>query len=301
MASLCHAVPKSLTHVSHPSTGDREPLWFVLRHSNMTITVSPRRVAMAVLAVIALSVTYLIGATRAGGTVVTASTRAATTSSTQPVAYPVNGGPGIDVGGRAKVAGTPDTLRLDLSVAASATSVSEALASANRSASVVQKSLLGNDVQKKDLQTSGLNIAPEYDYSKSSSPRLKGYQATEIITARIRDLGRAGDVIGKAISAGGNAIRVNGISLDLEDTGVLVSSARDKAFADAKAKAEQYARAAGRSLGDVISISEDVTTPTPIPMPYGLNAASANDMASVPIEPGSQDVSVVVTVLFEIR
>ncbi len=267
----------------------------------MTITFSPRRVAMTVLAVIALSVTYLIGASRAGGTVVTASTRAATTSSTQPVAYPVNGSPGINVGGRAKVAGTPDTLRLDLSVVASATSVSEALAAASRSASVVQKSLLDNNVQKKDLQTSGLNIAPEYDYSKSSSPRLKGYQVTESITARIRDLGRAGDVIGKAISAGGNAIRVNGISLDLEDTGALVSSAREKAFADAKAKAEQYARAAGRSLGAVISISEDVTTPSPTPMPYGLNATSAKDMASVPIEPGSQDVSVIVTVLFEMR
>lgn len=267
----------------------------------MTITVSPRRVAMAVLAVIALSVTYLIGAARAGGTVATASTRAAATSSTQPAAYPANGSPGINVGGKAKVAGTPDTLRLDLSVVASATSVSEALASANRSASAVQRSLLENDVPKKDLQTSGLNIQAEYDYSNNSSPRLKGYQVTESISARLRDLNRAGDAIGKAISAGGNAIRVNGISLDLEDTGALVSSARDKAFADAKAKAEQYAKAAGRSLGDVISISEDVTTPSPIPMPYGLNATSAKDMASVPIEPGSQDVSVSVTVLFELR
>src|SRR5450759_113640 len=210
----------------------------------MTITVAPRRVAMTVLAVIALSVTYLIGATRAGGTVATASTMAVTTSSSQPVAYPVSGSPGINVGGRAKVAGTPDMLRLDLSVVASA--------SANRSASAVQKSLFDNDVQKKDLQTSGLNIQPEYDYSNNAAPRLKGYQVTESIGAKLRDLGRAGDVIGKAVSAGGNAIRVNGISLDLEDTGALVSSARDKAFADAKAKAEQYARAAGRSLGDVI-------------------------------------------------
>ena len=278
-----------------------EPPRSGLRHNTMTITVAPRRVAMTVLAVIALSVTYLIGATRAGGTVATASTRAVTTSSTQPVAYPVSGSPGINVGGRAKVAGTPDTLRLDLSVVASATSVSEALASANRSASAVQKSLFDNDVQKKDLQTSGLNIQPEYDYSNNAAPRLKGYQVTESIGAKLRDLVRAGDVIGKAIGAGGNAIRVNGISLDLEDTGALVSNARDKAFADAKAKAEQYARAAGRSLGDVISISEDVTTPSPIPMPYGLNATSAKDMASVPIEPGSQDVSVSVTVLFEMR
>src|SRR5665647_425993 len=278
-----------------------EPPRSGLRHNPITITVAPRRVAVAVLAVIAMSVAYLIGATRAGGTVVAPSIRTANTSSTQPLAYPVTGSPGINVGGRAKVAGTPDTLRLDLSVVASATSVSEALASANRSTSAVQKSLLDSNVQKKDLQTSGLNIQPEYDYSNNASPRLKGYQVTESISAKLRDLGRAGDVIGKAVSAGGNAVRVNGISLDLEDTSALVSSARDKAFANAKAKAEQYARAAGRSLGDVSSIAEDVTAPSPIPMPYGLDAASAKDMRSVPIEPGSQDVSVSVTVLFEMR
>ena len=263
----------------------------------MTITVSPRRVAMAVLAVIALSVTYLIGATRAGGTVA-ASTGTANASLTQPVSNPIPGSPGINVGGRAKVAGTPDTLRLDLSVVASASSVSAALASANRSTAAVHKSLLGNNVQKKDLQTSGLNIQPEYDYSKNGAPRLKGYQVTESISAQLRDLSRAGDVIGKAVSAGGNAIRVNGISLDLEDTGALVSSARDKAFADAKTKAEQYARAAGRSLGDVISIFEDVTTPPPIAMPYAGLALARDDAKSVPIQPGSQEVSVSVTVVF---
>ena len=265
----------------------------------MTVTMNPHRAALVVITVIALLVAYSIGATRSGGTAASASplTRTANASPTQPSAT-LAIGPGITVGGRATVAGTPDTLRLDLSVVATASSVSEALTSANRSAAAVQKSLLDNKVQKKDLQTSGLNIQPEYDYTKQGTPRLKGYQVSESITAKLRDLGRAGDIIGRAVTAGGNAVRVNAISLDLEDTSALVSSARDKAFANAKAKAEQYARAAGRSLGDVISIAEDVTAPSPIPLQYGSFAASARDTASVPIQPGSQDVSVGVTVVF---
>jgi uncharacterized protein YggE len=263
----------------------------------MTVTITSRRAALVLLSVTAITVVYLLGATRSGGAAAASTfTRTSNAASTQPSTIPANAAAGINVGGRAK-----DTLRLDLSVVATASSVSEALASANRSAGAVQKSLLGNGVQKKDVQTSGLSIQPEYDYSNNAAPRLKGYQVSESISAKLRDLGRAGDAIGKAILAGGKAIRVNGISLDLEDTGALVSSARDQAFADAKAKAEQYARAAGRSLGDVVSIAEDVTTPSPVPMPYAASGGVATDKASVPIEPGSQDVSVSVTVLFSMR
>ncbi len=263
----------------------------------MTVTITARRAALVVLVVLALTVVHIIGATRSGGTPATASTF--TGAASTPSTTPAIGGPGITVGGRANVAGTPDSLRLDLSVVATASSVSEALASANLSGGSVQKSLLDNGVQRKDLQTSGLNIQPEYDYSNGGTPRLKGYQVSESVSAKLRNLGRAGDVIGKAVSAGGNAVRVNGISLDLEDTSALVSSAREKAFAEAKTKAEQYAKSAGRGLGDALSISEDVSNPSPIAMPYaGTDSAKS---PSVPIQPGSQDVSVSVTVVFSMR
>jgi uncharacterized protein len=266
----------------------------------MTVTITARRVALVILSAIALIVVYLIGATRSGGAPAAASTLAKTanSSSSQPLTIPVVGGPNITVGGTAKVSGTSDTLLLDLSVVATASSVSEALASANLSADAVQTSLLGDGVAKKDLQTSGLNIQPNYDYSTSGTPRLTGYQVSESVSAKLRDLGRAGDAIGKAVSAGGNAVRVNGISLDLQDSGALVSSARDKAFADAKAKAEQYAKDAGRTVGDVVSITEDVAASSPIPMPYAAGLSASTDKASVPIQPGSQDVSVSVTVVF---
>ena len=266
----------------------------------MTLTLTARRLALVLLTAIALTVVYLTGATRSAGAPAPASTFARTviSSSSQPSTIPAIGASDITVGGTAQVAGTSDTLLLDLSVASTASSVSEALASANHSAEAVQSSLLGNGVAKKDLQTSGLNVQASYDYSTGGTPRLTGYQVSESLSAKLGDLGRAGDAIGKAVSAGGNAVRVNGISLDLEDTGVLVSSARDQAFADAKAKAEQYAKDAGRTVGDVVSITEDVATPSPTPMPDAAQLSAPTAGSSVPIQPGSQDVSVSVTVVF---
>jgi uncharacterized protein YggE len=266
----------------------------------MTLTITPRRASLVLLAAIGLTVVYVVGATRSGGAPATSTqTRTVGTASALPSTVPAIGGSGITVGGRANVSGTPDTLRLDLSVVATASSVSEALAKANGSADAVQKSLLGSGVATKDLQTSGLNISPDYDYSTSGTPRLRGYQVSVSVSAKLRDLGRAGDTIGKAVGAGGNTIRVNGISLDLEETSVLVSKARDKAFADARTKAEQYAKASGRALGDVLTIAENVATPSP--MPYAASAGAPLDKASVPIQSGSQDVSVSVTVVFAMR
>lgn len=275
-----------------------EPHLCGVRHSHMTLTVNPRRAALVALAAIVLVFVYLIGTTRSGGVAASAASfpNAVGASSSLGSTVPLAGGPGITVAGTAKVAGRSDTLRLDLSVMATAPSVSQALAAANRSGAAVQKSLVGSGVASKDLQTSGLSIQPNYDYSTNGTPRLTGYQASESVNAKLRDLGRAGEAIGKAVSAGGNAVRVNAISLDIEDTGALVSTARDNAFNDAKTKAEPYAKAAGRTLGVVVSIAEDVSRP-PNPVPYGQGDDAAGK-SSVPILPGSQDVSVSVTVVF---
>jgi uncharacterized protein len=265
----------------------------------MNITAFLRRLLLILLAVISLTVVYLLGVARSGAPFAAASTSAANTSSTQPSTIAGVGGAGITVGSTAEVTGTPDTLRLDLSVTATGPSVSSALKKANGTAGAVQTSLLGNGVAKKDLQTSGLNINPTYTSVKGGKVRVTGYQVSQSVTAKMRDLSRTGDAIGEAVAAGGNAVRVNGISLDLEDTGALVTRARDKAFADAKAKAAQYAKAAGRSLGDVESIAENVADGSPR---NGTSPASASALtglsASVPIQPGSQAVSVTVTVVF---
>jgi uncharacterized protein YggE len=209
-------------------------------------------------------------------------------------------GQGITVTATGKVTGRPDTLRLDLGVSTSGATVTATLASANAAERAVQKALHDGGVADKDIQSSGLSVQPNYDYSKTGGAILKGYQVNESVDVALRNIDKAGDLIGSAVTAGGNAVRVNGISLDLEDNSSLLAGARSQAFAAAKAKAQQYATAAGRGLGDVISINETVQATSP-QVPYAAAMDSAAGAASVPIQAGSQAVGVTVTVVFGFR
>jgi uncharacterized protein YggE len=184
-------------------------------------------------------------------------------------------------------------LRISLTVSATNPNVDTALRGANKSAKAVQGALLKQGVQSKDLQTSGMSIQPNY----TSKGQPSGYRVDESITASLRDLTKAGATLSAAVAAGGNALRVDGVSVALEDTDALVSGARTAAVDDARAKAEQYAKAAGRTLGGVRSISEVVQQPTPQYLDNRF--AAAVPASAVPIQPGSQDVAVNVTVVYD--
>jgi uncharacterized protein YggE len=180
-------------------------------------------------------------------------------------------------------------------VSTKASTVNGALDQANRLTANVQNALRRNGVAARDLQTSDLQIQPDYTYPSNGTPVANGYLVSEGITARLRDLGKAGAAISAATAAGGDATRINGVTLDLEDTGKLVSAARDKAVADARSKAEQYAKAVGRSLGPVLTLSESVSQPPPVDYSMRADAAAAKP---VPIAAGSQTVGVTVTVTY---
>ena len=256
------------------------------RHRTMTITVNSRTIAITVVAALAILAAYLIGSARpsvagaASPTVLTASTGSPADT-------------GITVTGTGKVTGTPDTLRISMSVTATNQDVDTALASANKSAKAVQDALLAKGVEKKDLQTSNVSIWPNYN----SKGAPKGYTVTESLTASVRDITKAGATLSAAVDAGGNAVRVDAVSFALEDTDGLVPGARKGAVEDAKAKAEQYAAAAGRSLGAVQSISEVVTSPNPQYMERQAYAVPAA-LSAVPLQAGSQDLTVQVTVVY---
>jgi uncharacterized protein YggE len=213
------------------------------------------------------------------------------------------GGPptaGITVTGSGTVSGTPDALKLAMGIQATRPNVTAALDDANAAATKVQASLKRHGVPEKDLQTSGLSIQAQYNYDNNKQT-LTGYLVSENLTATLRDLKTAGATISAATSSGGDASRVDSVTLDLTDTSSLVSKAREAAFKQAKDKATQYARVAGVSLRDVVSISETTTTAPPLRAEAGkvpMDSVAAS--SPVPIQPGSQDVVVEVTVVFGI-
>ena len=172
--------------------------------------------------------------------------------------------------------------------------VGSALATASAAARRVTAALRGGGVGKASIQTSSLSISPNYP---ASSQTPSGYTASESLTATLNKLAAAGTQIDAAVHAGGNATTVSGISLNLTDTSALLATARARAVADARVKAGQYAKALGQPLGPAVSITDQhPIQPFPVNGAYSASAAKA----AVPISPGSQQLSVSVTMVFEV-
>ena len=244
------------------------------------------------LLVVSVVILLAIGAALAGAALAGGSTPA--TSTTQGRQE------GITVQGQGKSEGTPDVLRLSLSVDVVKSTIQDALDSSNAAVSKVISALRQNGVAQKDIQTTGLSIDRAYTYPRNAAPRFRGYQVGNSIQAKIRDLKNAGKTISASATAAGNAVRIDGISFDLHDNVALLKSARDSAMADAKTKAEQYASDSGRHLGKVVVITEQQQPSYPVPAYAGIVAAPAvTNSTPVPISAGVQQVTVTVTVVYE--
>jgi uncharacterized protein YggE len=200
----------------------------------------------------------------------------------------------ITVTGTGTVTGVPNQLILSIGVQVRAASVSTALSDANQAVSRVTGALRDHGVAAADIQTADLYISPDL---RGTAQTPDGYTVSESVTATLRQVSAAGGQIDAAVRAGGNAVTVNGISLNLTDTSSLLASARKAAVANARTKASQYAAALGQPLGPVVSIT-DAADSGPF-FPAARTAAGAAD-SSVPISPGTQQLSVSVTVVYAV-
>ncbi len=203
----------------------------------------------------------------------------------------------ISVSGTGEVAGVPDTLIVDLGVSLMRSSVDQATRDAADLASGVIDAVRSAGVEERDIRTTNYSIWPEYDY-RNDQQTLRGYRVTNTISIKIRDLDAAGAVIDAATAAGGDEAVVNGIRFDIEDNGALVVAAREAAWNDAFAKAQQLASLAGLELGSAVSISESTTSAPPIYYDRAYGLAESGD--ATPIQPGEQQVSVTITVSFAV-
>ena len=204
---------------------------------------------------------------------------------------------GINVTGQGKVTGRPDVLQVTLGVSVLRPTVDQATAEAASLAAAVIDALEANGVAEEDIQTANYSINPEYDWS-GEAQRLLGYRVNNEVRVKIRDLDQAGAVIDAATAAGGDATVVNNLSFSIEDNSELLQMARTAAWNDAEAKARQLAQLAGLELGAATSITETINYEI-VPVYWDRGMAAAEDAVS-PIESGTQDVTVVVQVVFAI-
>jgi uncharacterized protein YggE len=201
----------------------------------------------------------------------------------------------VTVVGSGKVEGTPDTLTANSAISFVANDVTTAMNATNERQQAVIDALTGAGIDKKDISTTGVSLQPQYGPDGAST--ITGYQASNTIDVKIRDLSQASRVLALIVTTGGDATRINSVNYSINDDSQLVKDARARAFNDAKDRAQQYAQLSGLALGKVITISEvaDGITP-PVPMPMQQRAMATE----VPLSPGQQTVSFSVTVAWEL-
>ena len=204
---------------------------------------------------------------------------------------------GITVTGVGTVLGRPDTMTVTIGVNVVRPTVSEATAEATASATALFDALEAAGVAEQDIQTQNYSISPQYRYDEGSAPELTGYQVSNTVLAKIRDVDTAGSVIDAAVAAGGDSSIVQGIGFSVEDDTERLAEARAKAFADARAKAEQLAELAGVELGQVLRMAETLGGASPV---FGTEFAAADSASRTPIQPGEVTSEVRVDVVFAI-
>ena len=211
---------------------------------------------------------------------------------------------GITVIGSGRISGEPDTLRATIGVEVERPSAEEALNAANAAASRVTSVLRVQGVEEQDIQTTEFSVRPRFGeppvQSAPGEPQggseVRAYAVTNLVEVTVRDIGRVGEVLQAAVEAGGDAARVQGVRFTLEDNEELLEAAREAAFADARQKANHYAQLAGRELGPLVSLSEEVENEPPRPMEGA--AAEGAAAGAVPVEAGEEEISVRITAVW---
>lgn len=205
--------------------------------------------------------------------------------------------PAISVTGEATVSVAPDQAQVDGGVATDAKTAREASDANNAAMGKVLLALKGAGIDEKDYQTSRLSLQPQYATSSKAGerPSVVGYRASNRVTIRVRDVTKVASTIDVLVGAGANEI--GGINFVVSQASKLLDDAREQAIADARRKAQIYARAAGVTLGEPISITEEGSG---TPMFRG-KVAGGMAASAAPVAQGEETLSVTVNVSWAIK
>ena len=185
---------------------------------------------------------------------------------------------------------------ITLGVATRAETAAEALSANSAQLAAVLERLRGAGIAERDLQTTGLSLGPQMDYSRDGQPpRVMGYEASNMLTVRVRALETLGTILDQAVGDGANTF--HGLSFALSDPEPALDRARVQAVQEARRKAEMMAEAAGVRLGPVVSISEAGGGRPPMPM---MRQSMAMEAAAVPVASGEVGYAVSVTVSWDL-
>ena len=222
-----------------------------------------------------------------------AAAQAQTSVQVQPIS-----GTRLDISATGEVTRVPDVAIISTGVVTRAPSATGAIQQNAARMERVRSALKRAGIADKDIQTSSINLNPEYNYEQNRPPRLTGYQASNQVSVRFRDIGDTGKILDALVAEGAN--QISGPNLTIDKPEEALDEARIKAIANGRARADLYARALGMRVVRLLSVSESGGYAVPPPMPMYARAEMAQD-ASTKIDPGEQKVQVGVSMSFELQ
>ena len=234
----------------------------------------------------------LAAAVLAGATALAAPAAAQQASINQTIA-----GTRLDINATGEVTRVPDLAIISAGVVTRATTARSAMQQAAAKMARVRAALAKAGIADRDIQTTNINLNPDYAYENNRPPRLTGYNASNQVTVRFRDVASAGEILDALVAEGANSI--NGPTLTIDKPEAALDEARARAIASGRARAELFARSMGLRVVRVVAVSE-TGGHYPVPPPMVMMRAEAAS-ADTKIDPGEQKLQVNLTMTFELQ
>ncbi|OJU59312.1 MAG: hypothetical protein BGO08_05650 [Altererythrobacter sp. 66-12] len=206
-------------------------------------------------------------------------------------------GPIVELTVHESVEAEPDLVTVGAGVTTQAPTAAEAMRANAQAMTAVIARIKALGIAERDIQTAGINLGAQYDYDQENRRQVfRGYQVSNRVSVKLRDVPRTGEVLDALVAAG--ATDISGPDFSIQDDTGARAQARKAAMQSAQAQALEYARAAGYSGVRLLEISESVASPPPMPYARGV-ALEAAAAPKTPVQPGLVETGVTIQVTYE--
>ena len=218
---------------------------------------------------------------------------------TAPVAAPMTPSDGtlLSISAQAEARRVPDVATLSAGVVTQAADANAAMRANATQMDKVMAAIKAAGIAERDIRTSGISLNPQYKYVENQSPTITGYQASNTVDLKGRDVARLGKVLDALVASGAN--QVNGPNFEIDQPEPVYDQARRDALQKAQARAEMYAKALGLKVRRIVSISEGGGYRPPMPMPMMAMARAKNE-SDTSVAPGETTLTANLDVVFEL-
>ena len=203
----------------------------------------------------------------------------------------------LQVSAHAEAHRVPDVATISAGVVTEAVDANAALRANAQQMDKVMAAIRAAGIAERDVQTSGLNVNPQYRYAENKPPVITGYQASNTVSLKVRDIGKLGRVLDALVASGAN--QVNGPSFEVDQPEPAYDEARRAALDKAQARAAMYAKTLGLRVRRIVSIGESTGARPPLPLPM-VSMARMEKAADTSVSPGESILGADLDVVFEL-